>query len=182
MSLAAMFLLVAVSSGMLTAMAGALVPVYVRPVVTGVGTVLTGVAGSAAGVAALAGSSFSVALPGLLPLSGVSLALDPLGGLFVAVTGGVAVAAGVYGVAYTRSHGLDARLVQVVFPLFVVAMLLVPAAASVGTFLVCWELMALTSLLLVVAEHRRRPEVARTTRSRRCARRRCRRGSLGWCS
>jgi hydrogenase-4 component B len=164
MSLAAMFLLVAVSSGMLTAMAGALVPVYVRPVVTGVGTVLTGVAGSAAGVAALAGSSFSVALPGLLPLSGVSLALDPLGGLFVAVTGGVAVAAGVYGVAYTRSHGLDARLVQVVFPLFVVAMLLVPAAASVGTFLVCWELMALTSLLLVVAEHRRRPEVARAGR------------------
>ena len=44
-------------------------------------------------------------------------------------------------------------------PLFVAAMLLVPAAGSVGTFLVCWELMALTSLLLVLAEHRRRAEV-----------------------
>ena len=32
--------------------------------------------------------------------------------------------------------------------------------ASVGTFLLCWELMALTSLLLVLAEHRRRAEVA----------------------
>jgi len=80
--------------------------------------------------------------------------------VFVAVTGGVAVAAGVYGMSYTRSHGLDARPVQAVFPLFVVAMLLVPAAGSVSSFLVCWELMALFSLLLVVAEHRRRPEVA----------------------
>lgn len=164
MNLAATFLLVAVTVGVLTAVAAAIVPIHVRPVVTGAGTACTGVAGLAAGVAALAGSSFSVALPGLLPLSGVSLALDPLGGLFVAVTGGVAVAAGVYGIAYTRSHGLDARLVQVAFPVFVVAMLLVPAAASVGTFLVCWELMALTSLLLVVAEHRRRPEVARAGR------------------
>lgn len=164
MNLAATFLLVAVTVGVLTAVAAAVVPIHVRPVVTGAGTACTGVAGLAAGVAALAGSSFSVALPGLLPLSGVSLALDPLGGLFVAVTGGVAVAAGVYGIAYTRSHGLAARLVQVAFPVFVVAMLLVPAAASVGTFLVCWELMALTSLLLVVAEHRRRPEVARAGR------------------
>jgi hydrogenase-4 component B len=94
----------------------------------------------------------------------VSLTLDALGGVFVAVTGGVAVTAGIYGISYSRSHGLDARGVQAVFPLFVVAMLLVPAACSVGTFLVCWELMALTSLLLVVAEHHRRPEVARAGR------------------
>jgi hydrogenase-4 component B len=36
---------------------------------------------------------------------------------------------------------------------------LVPCAASVPTFLVLWELMALTSLVLVVAEHRRRSAV-----------------------
>ena len=42
---------------------------------------------------------------------------------------------------------------QATEPLFVAAMLLVPAAGSVGTFLVGWELMALTSLLLVLAEH-----------------------------
>lgn len=75
-------------------------------------------------------------LPGVLPLFRASLTLDALGGVFVAVTGGVAVEAGVYGISYTRSHGLDARPVQVVFPLFVVAMLLVPAVASVGSFLV----------------------------------------------
>ncbi|MCI2422430.1 hydrogenase 4 subunit B [Saccharopolyspora sp. K220] len=134
-----------------------------RPAV-GVGTALTGAAGAVAGTAAMTGQAFSLALPGLLPLAGVSIALDALGGLFVAVTGAVAVAVGVYGISYAQAHDLRSRAVQTVFPLFVVAMMLVPAAASVGTFLVCWELMALTSLLLVVAEHRRRAEVARAGR------------------
>lgn len=152
---------VALLAGVLTAVVAAVVPGRARPVVSGVGTAVTGAAGLVAGAAAVAGRPFSVVLPGVLPLSGVSVALDALGGLFVAMTGGVAVAAGVYGIAYGRRL---ARGVHVVFPLFVVAMLLVPAAASVATFLVCWELMALTSLLLVVAEHRERAEVARAGR------------------
>ena len=45
-----------------------------------------------------------------------------------------------------------------VLPLFVAAMLLVPAAGSVTTFLLAWELMAIASLVLVLAEHTR-PEV-----------------------
>ena len=42
--------------------------------------------------------------------------------------------------------------------MFVAAMLLVPAAGSVTTFLLAWELMAIASLVLVLAEHTR-PEV-----------------------
>lgn len=154
----------ACAAGVLTALVAIVVPGRVRSAVVGMGTALTGAAGVLAGAGAMTGSSFSVRLPWLVPLSGVSFTLDALGGLFVAVTGGVAVAAGVYGISYTRSHGLDARRVQVVFPLFVVAMMLVPAAASVGTFLLCWELMALASLLLVVAEHQRSPAVAQAGR------------------
>ena len=150
----------AVVIGVCTALLGLVLPSRARPGAVGVGTALTGAAGVLAGAAALAGRSFTVALPGVLPLSGVEFALDALGGLFVAVTGAVAVAASVFAIGYARSHGLGARGVQVVFPLFVLAMLLVPAAASVGTLLVCWELMALTSLLLVLAEHRQRREVA----------------------
>ncbi len=89
--------------------------------------------------------------PGLLPLSGVSLAVDPLGGLFLAVTGAVAVAAGIYAIGYA-GHSAS-RPSAAVLPLFVASLLLVPAAASAGTLLACWELMALTSLLLVLAEH-----------------------------
>ena len=118
MSLAAVGLGVAVAVGVLTALAAVVVPAPRRSTVTGAGTALTGAAGVVAGIAAMTGESFTVALPALLPLSGVSMTLDALGGLFVAVTGGVAVAAGIYGISYTRSHGLDARLVQAVFPLF----------------------------------------------------------------
>jgi hydrogenase-4 component B len=121
--------------------------------------VAIGALGIVAGVAAMSGETWSASLPGLLPLAGVELAVDGLGGVFMAVGGAVAVAAGVYGVGYAR-HGLDGRPVQAALPLFVLSMLLVPVAASVGTLLVCWELMALTSLLLVLAEHGRRAEVA----------------------
>ncbi|GLZ27901.1 hypothetical protein Lesp02_00910 [Lentzea sp. NBRC 105346] len=158
MNLAATGLACAVAIGVLTALAALVVPA--RSAVVGVGTVLSGAAAMLAGCAAMSGVSFVVALPALLPLSGMLFTLDALGGLFVAVTGAVAVAVGVYGISYTRAPDLRARGVQAVLPLFVVAMVLVPAAASAGAFLVCWELMALFSLLLVVAEHRRRPEVA----------------------
>ncbi len=151
MNAASVGLGVAGALGLATALAALVLPKRVA----GAGTALTGAAGVVAGVAAMTGDGFTAEWPELLPLFGIRLALDALGGLFVAVTGGVAVAAGVYAVGYARG-----RVAQAVLPLFVVAMLLVPAAGSVGTFLVCWELMALASLLLVVADHRRRPEVA----------------------
>jgi formate hydrogenlyase subunit 3/multisubunit Na+/H+ antiporter MnhD subunit len=153
MNLAAIGMAAVVVIGLVTAL---LAVFRARAAVVGAGTALTGAAAVAAGVAASAGGGFSVALPGMLPLSGVALTLDPLGGLFVAVTGGVAVAVGIYAVSYVDGRGG----VQVALPVFVVAMVLVPAAANAGTLLVCWELMALASLVLVVAEHRRGAEVA----------------------
>jgi len=188
---------------LLAALGGLTLPRRPRPLVVGAVTAGAGVAGMAAGVAALAGGTFTAWLPDLLPLAGVRLAIDPLGGLFLAVTGAVAVCAAVYGVGYARAggsgagvphgsgagvphgsdadvpprsgaahgsdadvphgsgvpHGTDGRAVQATLPLFVAALLLVPAAASVSTFLVAWELMAATSLLLVLAEHRRRAAV-----------------------
>lgn len=157
MNLAATGMAATVVIGLLTALAAFVVPA--RAAVVGAGTAVTGMVAASTGVAALGGGSFSVVLPGLLPLAGVSLTLDPLGGLFVAVTGGVAVAAGIYAMSYVDTADLRARGVQAALPLFVVAMALVPAAANVSTLLVCWELMALASLVLVVAEHRRGPQV-----------------------
>ncbi len=152
-------LLTAVTFGLLGALAGLLVARPARSALVGAGIAVSGAGAVVAGIAAMTGQVAAFAAPDVLPLSGVVFALDPLGGAFLAVTGGVAVATGIYGIGYCRA-GLDGRLVQTMLPLFVLAMMLVPAAASVGTFLLCWELMALTSLLLVLAEHRRRPDVA----------------------
>ncbi|MHB8330300.1 MAG: proton-conducting transporter transmembrane domain-containing protein, partial [Acidimicrobiales bacterium] len=71
-----------------------------------------------------------------------------------------AVPATMHAIGYSR-HGLDTRTTACVLPLFVTTMLLVPAAGSVATFLWLWEIMALTSLLLVLVNHVRR-EAARS--------------------
>jgi len=157
-------LLTALAVGALSAVAGLFLPRDVRPAVVGVGVAVSGASAVVAGAAAMTGQAAALVLPDLLPLAGVLVTVDALGGVFLAVTGGVAVAVGIYGIGYCRQHGLDARGVQAVLPLFVAAMMLVPVAASVGTFLLCWELMALTSLLLVIAEHRSRPAVAQAGR------------------
>jgi formate hydrogenlyase subunit 3/multisubunit Na+/H+ antiporter MnhD subunit len=86
------------------------------------------------------------------------LELDALGAVFVLVAGLTGAAASLFGIGYT-AHGLDARSVQAVYPLFVLTLLLVPMAGSVATLLMCWEVMAVSSLVLVAAEHRQREEV-----------------------
>lgn len=142
------------------AAAGTWLPARARVTVAGVCTAGLGAAGLTAGVAALGGQSWSADLPDLLPLAGAHLAVDALSGLFMAVAGAVVLAVGVYGIGYAGGgHGLSARGAQAVLPVFALTLILVPAAASVSTFLVLWELMALTSLALVVAEHRERGSV-----------------------
>lgn len=117
-------------------------------------TSLVGLAGVAGGVAAVAGRSWSLTVPELFPMVGVDVRLSPLGGWFMLITGAVAVIAGIYSAGYGRAghFGVFPQLVQ---PIFVTSMLLVPMAASVPTFLLAWELMAGASLLLVLTGHRR---------------------------
>lgn len=125
-------------------------PARIRVLLVGVLGALLGAAGVVAGGAALAGDTFSARMPNLLPLAGISLQVDALSGVFLAVTGAVVVAASVYGIGYAAGAGRS-RAAQAAWPLFGFSMLLVPAAASVPTLLVTWELMAVGSLLLVVS-------------------------------
>jgi len=91
----------------------------------------------------------------ILPLTGVQLEVGPLGALFMVVTAAVGIGATIYGVGYA-SHGLGGRTAAAALPIFITSMLLVPAAGSVATFVVVWELMAISSLVLVLVEHRNR--------------------------
>ncbi|KJY43318.1 NADH-ubiquinone oxidoreductase [Streptomyces sp. NRRL B-1568] len=139
------------------ALAGAALPPRARAVTAGVCTAALGAAALAAGTAALGGRRWSASLPGLLPPAGIHLAVDALSGLFMAVAGAVVLAVAVYGIGYAAGHGphgIASRGAQAVLPVFALALVLVPAAASVSTFLLLWETMALTSLLLVLAGHR----------------------------
>ncbi|MFF0267581.1 proton-conducting transporter membrane subunit [Kribbella sp. NPDC004536] len=127
-----------------------------RALISGVSTALAGGLGAVVGAAALSGTTYDAHVRQLLPLSEAAIHVDPLSGVFCALIGGVAVVAGLYAIGYA-DHA--SRTEHALLPLFVAAMILVPAAANVTTFLVLWELMALTSLALVLAEHRLRPAV-----------------------
>ncbi|MER6126523.1 proton-conducting transporter membrane subunit [Streptomyces sp. NPDC001795] len=155
-------LVTATALGGAGAPAGLGLPYRVRIPVVGVLTAGVGVAGCTAGVAALGGSRWAAAFPGLLPLAGAHVAVDASAGLFMAVAGAVVAAVALYGIGYAAGHGphgLGSRTAQAVLPLFALTLVLVPVAASVSTFLVLWELMALASLLLVLAEQRERTSV-----------------------
>ncbi|NIK59044.1 proton-conducting transporter membrane subunit [Kribbella shirazensis] len=130
-----------------------------RALIAGLSTLAVGALGVAAGLLALAGRTFSTTIPALLPLSEASIAVDALSGVFCLLIGGVAVVAGIYCVGYFGAGHAGSRSAQGLLPLFVAAMILVPVAGNVTTFLVLWELMALASLALVLAEHRLRPAV-----------------------
>lgn len=144
--------------------------VRTRGLLSGTLTCLVGLGGVLAGAGALLGSAWSATVTQLLPLSQVELAVDPLSGIFVFLVGAVAFATGVYSMSYPQTggpdegavrpaHGTTSRTAHVALPLFAAAMVLVPTAGNVTTFLVLWELMALVSLVLVLTEHRSRPEV-----------------------
>jgi formate hydrogenlyase subunit 3/multisubunit Na+/H+ antiporter MnhD subunit len=99
-----------------------------------------------------------VRLPGLVPFTGLTFSLDALGAWFVVIIGAVAVASAVFGAGYAR-HVSSSRTFHALLPIFVLSMFGVASAGSVTTFLLTWELMALTSLAMVLTEHARRDAV-----------------------
>jgi len=145
----------------------AMLPARSRNVASG--TVLAGLGASAvvAGVATLAGrGGEGLRIPVALPLAGqldpLQLAPDPLGGVFLILVGAVVAVAAVFGIGY--AHGpVASRTGWTAFVVFALGLELVPAAADVVSFLFAWELMAIGSTVLLLADHAVREPVRRAT-------------------
>lgn len=118
----------------------------------GVTIMLLGAAGVMLGISAIRTPMPAHHFGWLLPLFGMTVGGDATSGLFAAVTGAVAVPVGLFLIGYQRRLPIPIAALACL-PVFVAAMVLVPFAASVSTFLFLWELMALTSMVLVLAEH-----------------------------
>jgi hydrogenase-4 component B len=90
----------------------------------------------------------------LQPLGGLSLRVDPLSAFFLLLIGATGIPAALFAVDYLR--GLDefprGRALHALFAVFLGGMCLVTAADNVITFLFAWEVMALSSLLLVASD------------------------------
>lgn len=142
---------------LLGAMASALPGRYRVAVTASLGALGCALAFSAALRVLVTGHAVSFHTTLLLPLNGFALTLDPLGALFVVATALVGFASCVYCVGYVRGE-LQSRSALCLLMVFILSLLAVPAASSIATLLFFWELMAVSSMLLIIVDHRHRSE------------------------
>lgn len=118
---------------------------------------LSGLCALVSGLLAVSDSVDStVQLPLGLPWLPWQLHLDALSGFFLALTGALALATGIYGVGYVRDfeRGREPLPSLGVFSgLFLLGMLLVELADGAFVFMVAWETMTLASYFLVAFQH-----------------------------
>jgi len=107
---------------------------------------LVGIAATALGGYGMIGGVGTLRLAWLVPLNGLELTLDPLGGFFLALIGFAAVPASIYAMGSSP----DERRDRFAYLVFVLSMCLVPLAANTMTFAITWELMSLASYFLVL--------------------------------
>lgn len=123
-------------------------------------TALGAVAGCVGGLAAAAGVlATRIPVEAMLPnlvsgAGGIVVRLDSLGAFFLVLVAAVSLPAAVYGITYTAEYEgrYSLRLFGLMFNGFLLGMSLVPCAGNVFTFLLAWELMAVTSYFLVMTE------------------------------
>jgi hydrogenase-4 component B len=145
-----------------------LAPDRSRSRLAGAAAAALGIAGAVTGAAAMAatgaarGLQVPIALPLQAPLDPLRLAPDELGGVFLLLAGSVVAVTAVYGIGYA-SGAAASRSGWAAFAVFALGMQLVPAAADVVSFLLAWELMAIGSTILVLADHRTRASVVPAT-------------------
>ncbi len=138
------------------AAAGNALRVRLAPVLAG----LLGACGLVTGAAAWSGGTGHLTVSTVLPLPALEYAPERLGGAFLTLAGAVTLLASLW--AFGGARGAAAsRGAWAAFCLFALGLMGVTAAADVVAFLLAWEVMAVASTVLVLADHARRPEVLR---------------------
>ncbi len=119
---------------------------------------VSGLLASAAGLTVLSGQpGFAMELPLGLPWLNWHLLFDPLSALFLGIIGIVTFAVSLFGPAYVREYersDYSQSVMGVATGLFVAGMQLVVLADDTYAFMIAWELMSVSSYILVAYEHR----------------------------
>lgn len=109
-------------------------------------------------VRALAGNPLDVVVGGIPFFDSIPIRLDALSAWFVLIINFTCINGALYGIGYLKSYGeqkSNLALHWALFLLFQTSMLWVCLLQHGPIFMVAWELMSLTSLLLVMFEHQK---------------------------
>lgn len=119
---------------------------------------ISGLLATCSGFIILSGMpGFSIELPLGLPWLQWHLRFDPLSALFLGIIGIVTFAISLFGPAYVREYERSVysqTVMGVATGLFVAGMQLVVVADDTYAFMIAWELMSVSSYMLVSYEHR----------------------------
>jgi hydrogenase-4 component B len=111
-------------------------------------------------LAALVGKSCTLTFPFLWSLgdAGFSFVIDPLSRWFLAIIGAIGIPVALFSPGYLHHlrHRVSLGFVWSAFALLMTSMVGVVLSANAMVFLVAWEVMALSSFLLVIADHEQR--------------------------
>ena len=101
------------------------------------------------------GHSIVLRLPWQVPMGSFTIAVDPLGALFIVIISLISALAAIYGAGYLEGASGPGRLgaVWCFFNLLQASMLLIVSARNGLLFLMAWEGMSLSSFFLVMFEH-----------------------------
>jgi hydrogenase-4 component B len=107
-------------------------------------------------VGVLLGQDFSLTLRGGHSLGRILLEIDPLSAWFILIINITMINGAIYGIGYmkiyeNRKH--DLILHWIMFILFHISMLLVCMLRNSFAFLIAWEIMTLSSLMLILFDH-----------------------------
>ncbi|HLZ35491.1 MAG TPA: proton-conducting transporter membrane subunit, partial [Nitrospira sp.] len=102
----------------------------------------------------------NASIPSTIPLLTFAVRLDPLASFFTLTISLAGLAASIYAIGYLRhfDERVSVAALGSLFNAFLCSMTLVVLADNGFFFLIVWELMSLTSYLLVVTEHQK-PDV-----------------------
>ncbi|HEX9639623.1 MAG TPA: hydrogenase 4 subunit B [Acidobacteriota bacterium] len=129
-----------------------------RPVCAAAGILGAGLALTLAGIVLVSGATWQVSLPSLFALGGATFRLDALSAWLLGLTGLGALPASWYGFGYARHYdapGGRPRQLAILTLIFLGSLYAVPLAHDAVTFLVCWEILSLSSYGLVIHESER---------------------------
>ncbi len=109
--------------------------------------------GLAASLAALGAAPVALDVAWQVPNGAIALGLDPLTALFAAAIFGLGLPAAVFGAGYLRDRERGLGPFALFFNVLLASMATLVAARHAVPFLVAWEVMTLSSFLLVSFEH-----------------------------
>lgn len=155
-------LLVAVTAFGLGAAGALAAPRAAGRALAAAGATCGAIAAAALGAVALLDEAPLVLVSPVLPLTGLALRLDGLGGFFLILIGVAGSAAAVYGFGYSVAYDGRARgrMLGAMVNVLLLALTLQVIADNALTFLLAWEVMSLAAYFTVLTDHEQ-PEAVR---------------------